>query len=555
MNTKHLLCFTLMVSFGLVSGVQAQHQDVARPEAWKDLAYGGRFMDRFEPMPLVGPRTNETWGVDAVKPRDVLNGIEEAEWSYWGGNILQSKDKTYHLLVCRWREGHPKGHMAWHESEVVRAVSKNRLGPYKVAEVIGPGHNPEAYQLKDGRYVCYLINGYYLGTSLEGPWERKKFEFEPRDRKIVAGLSNLSFSIREDGSYLMVNRGGGMWVSRDGLSAWEQVTQGSNYPKVKGRFEDPVLWRTDVQYHMIVNDWYGRIAYHLRSKNGVHWKVDAGEAYMPGIALSEDGGKEEWYKYERIKVFLDEHRRAMQANFAVIDYNKWEDKANDIHSSKNISIPLTKGRLLTLLNRDRIAPNTREIKLRVAAEPGFDPSKDIDLDSLRFGAPEEVDFGRGSQLLRTVKDGRDLIAVFGGKGNGFADHSFAGKLLARTSQGKLLFGFCRLPWVTYIEPILTVRRPQVIADTGKRVLRLEVSNHGQVASKAAKIQIEAPDMPALTAACPALAPYSKTTVDVTLPAAFKSGKAYDLTISTGTHLQQPTVFTAEKVKMQTSPQN
>jgi hypothetical protein len=35
----------------------------------------------------------------------------------------------------------------------------------------------------------------------------------------------------------MVNRGGGMWVSRDGLSTREQVTQGSNYPKVEGRFE------------------------------------------------------------------------------------------------------------------------------------------------------------------------------------------------------------------------------------------------------------------------------------------------------------------------------
>ncbi len=38
-------------------------------------------MDGFEPIPLVGERTSETWGVDGVKPRDVLNGIEEVEWS------------------------------------------------------------------------------------------------------------------------------------------------------------------------------------------------------------------------------------------------------------------------------------------------------------------------------------------------------------------------------------------------------------------------------------------------------------------------------------------
>jgi hypothetical protein len=548
-NTLKKALLTLTLSMGLVTAAHAQHEDVVRPAAWKGLAFGGRFMDRFEPMPLLGPRTDETWGVDAVKPRDVLNGIEEAEWSYWGGNILQGKDRVYHLFVCRWREDHPKGHMAWHESEVVRAVSKNRFGPYKVAEVIGPGHNPEAYQLNDGRYVCYLINGYYLGASLEGPWERRKFEFDPRDRKIVANLSNLSFSQREDGSYLMVNRGGGMWVSRDGLSAWEQVTQGSNYPKVKGRFEDPVLWRTEVQYHMIVNDWYGRIAYHLRSKNGVHWKVDSGEAYMPGIAVSEDGKKEEWYKYERIKVFLDEHRRAIQANFAVIDYSKWEDKPNDRHSSKNISIPLTPGRLLTLLGDERITKHTNELRVRIAAESGFNPHKDVQLDSLRFGAPEEVDFGRGSALLRTERDGKDLIAVFSGQGNGFADHNFAGKLLGRSADGKLLFGYCRLPWLDYAEPILTVRRPEVANRDGKHVLRIEVSNHGQVASKPSEIQIAAANIAPITAACPALQPYSKASVDVSLPESFRPGKTYDLEITTGSHLQQPTVFTATKVKL------
>lgn len=540
---------TLTLSAGFATTLPAQHEDVVRPAAWKDLAFGGRFMDRFEPMPLLGSRTEDTWGVDAVKPRDVLNGIEEAEWSYWGGNIVQGVNQTYHLFVCRWREDSPKGHMAWPKSEVVRAVSRNRLGPYRVAEVLGPGHNPEAYPLKDGRYVVYVMGAYYLGTTLTGPWERKQFEFDPRDRKIIANLSNLSFSQREDGSYLMVNRGGGMWVSRDGLSAWEQVTQGSNYPKVKGRFEDPVLWRTGVQYHMIVNDWYGRIAYHLRSKNGVHWKVDAGEAYMPGIAVSEDGESDEWYKYERIKMFLDEHGRAIQANFAVIDYSKWEDKPNDLHSSKNISIPLTAGRLLTLLGNERITDDTNEIRLRIAAEPGFDPHTDIERQSLRFGAPEEVDFGRGSRLLTTEQDGEDLIVTFAGQGCGFADHNFAGKLLGRTSDGKLLFGYCRLPWVHYDEPILTVRRPQVTSQDEKRVLRIEVSNHGQVASKPSEIQVEVANLRLVSATCPALQPYTKASVDVEFPESVEAGQTYSLRITTGLHLQQPTVFVAEKVRL------
>lgn len=539
--------FTLLLLAVFIDPAHAQHRDVKRPEAWKNLGEGGRFMDRFEPMPLLGERTSDTWGVDAVKPRDVLNGIEDPKWSYWGGNILRSPDGAYHLFVCRWPEDNPKGHMGWPNSEVVHAVSNNRLGPYKVTQVLGPGHNPEAYQLTDGRYICYQINGYYLSDSLDGPWELKKFDFDRRDRKIVEGLSNLSFAQREDGSFLMVDRGGGMWISRDGISTWQQVTQGSNYPKVNGRFEDPVLWRTDVQYHLIVNDWYGRIAYHLRSKDGVHWKVDPGEAYMPGIARYADGKKDDWYKYERMKVFQDEHGRVIQANFAVIDFSKWEDKPNDIHSSKNISIPLTPGRLLTLENSDRITDDTAEVHVRIAAEPGFDPHQDIKPDTLRFGAPEEVDFGRGASLLRSERDGKDLIAVFPGRGCDFSDHNYAGKLLGRTPKNKLLFGYCRLPWVEYREPILTVRRPQRIQQNGGETLQIEVANHGQVASNPSKIRIEVEGASPITADCPALQPYGKATVNVTLPDSIKTDHPLNMTITTSLHLQQPMVFVAEKV--------
>ncbi len=123
------------------------------------------------------------------------------------------------------------------------------------------------------------------------------------------------------------------------------------------------------------------------------------------------------------------------------------------------------------------------------------------------------------------------------------------KLLGRTSNGKLLFGYCRLPWVNYDEPILTVRRPQVTGQNEKYVLRIEVSNHGQVASKPSEIQVVAAKMPPITAACPALQPYSKANIDVNLPENFKAGKACDFQITTGSHLQQPTVFTAEKVKI------
>ena len=46
----------------------------------------------------------------------------------------------------------------------------------------------------------------------------------------------------------MVCRGGGFWISRDGLSEYNQLTDRRVYPDVKGRFEDPVIWRDPVSY-------------------------------------------------------------------------------------------------------------------------------------------------------------------------------------------------------------------------------------------------------------------------------------------------------------------
>ena len=558
LNNQSLISTALLAVLCPVLSAYAQHKDVERPAEWKNLAYGGRFMDCIAPMPYIGKPVNDTWGNPEVRPRDILNGLEDPEWSYWGGNILQESDGLYHLFVCRWSESNPQGHWAWRGSEVVHAVSKNRLGPFTVEKVIGKGHNPEAYRLKDGRYVCYvMIDGryfcYWIADSVNGPWEKHDFSFDTRDRRVVEGFSNLSFAQREDGSFLMVCRGGGIWCSRDGLGPWEQITQGSNYPPVKGRFEDPVLWRDHVQYHMIVNDWYGRIAYHLRSKNGVQWKVDPGEAYMPGVSVYEDGKKEEWYKYERPKIFSDEHGRAVQINFAVIDSPKGDDRPSDNHNSKNIGIPLVKGRLLTLLTPG-ITPETKEIRVRVAAEKDFNPETDMELSSLRFGAPEEVDFAKGCRLIKTEADGADLILVFAAEGNGFDADNFAGKLLGRTAKGGLLFGYSRLPWVEYETPILSTRKAAITPKGDDQLeITMEVSNFGPVASEAARLKLDVLDSagrPVLEAGatCPALKPYEKTTVAVALDTAkLKVLESYTLRSSVACRHEEPLVYEEQRV--------
>ncbi len=545
MRSRVLLVTMLTCSLGAVDA-RAQSVERPRPEAWKGLVYGGRFMDRFLPMPVQGPLTAETWGAENVIPRYIDNGIEDRQWSYWGGNAVPGPDGRYHLFVCRWREDSPRGHHEWSRSIVVHAVAERSTGPYKVQDTIGSGHNPEVFQLADGRYVVYVINGYYISDGVDGPWEKGQFEFDPRDRRIIEGLSNLSFARREDGSYLMVCRGGGIWFSQTGISPYYQVTDRRVYPPVEGNFEDPVVWRTPIQYHMIVNDWRGRIAYYLRSKDGIHWKVEPGEAYMPGIARYEDGTVVDWFKYERIKVLQDRHGRATQAHFAVIDVLKNDDKGSDNHNSKHICIPLTAGRLLTILDAEPITAETRRIRVKIAAEEDFNPHTDMDLTALRFGASEEVNFGRGCRVARVATAGRDLIVTFDGVGNGLTEDHFAAKLLGRTREGKLLFGYARLPGVDYLEPALSARMPRFAASENGFDIRVEVQNFGQVASGPAALQVSYRDgersVTVADGQIPALKPFEKQTVQMTCGQLFERGREYSLAVTIGPEAQQAVIL-------------
>ena len=485
MNIRSI--FLLFILALATTSVNAQIAERERPADWKQLVKGARFMDRFLPMPE-GHQEKDIWGAKDVQLRFVDNGIELPEISFWGGNILQTLDKKYHLFVCGWPENSPKGHMFWPKSTVFHATSDCLSGPYAIQDTIGKGHNPEAFILKDGRVVVYVIDGYYIADSVNGPWRYSKFGFDPRDRKIIEGLSNLTFARRGDGSYLMICRGGGVWISRTGLSSYMQLTDKRVYPAVEGRFEDPVVWKDDLQYHLIVNDWLGRIAFYQRSKDGVHWVTEQGEAYVPGVSFHKDGTIENWFKYERPKVFQDQHGRVAQMNFAVIDTIKWQDLPNDNHSSKNICIPLNKGLLLSVLNKKRITDDIKsKIEVRIHAEEGFDPQKEVDVESLHFGSYTEVNYGRGSRPVRTKNSGTDLIVIFEGKGSGITVDEFAPKLIGKNKKGDMIYGYARLPYVDYQPAILSARCP--IYNKDKKEIRLEIQNFGLSNSLLTEVEV------------------------------------------------------------------
>ena len=535
MKISRIICTAFFVLQAITS-VFAQITDRKLPPEWQHLVRGGRFMDRFLPMPA-GVSAKNVWGAEGVIPRYTDNGIEDSVYSYWGGNIVKGKDGKYHLFVCGWLESSPNGHHEWPNSNVFHAVGDKPEGPFKVKDHIGKGHNPEIFRLQDDRYVIYVINGRYVSDRLDGGWSYGTFEFDKRNRPIIEGLSNLTFARREDGSFLMVCRGGGIWISENGLSPYCQLSDRRVYPEVAGDFEDPVVWRDHIQYHLIVNDWRGRIAWYLRSGDGINWVIDPGEAYVPDISVHEDGYVEKWFKYERMKVFQDEYGRAVQANFAVIDVLKNDDRPNDTHSSKNICIPLNPGLLLTMLDSQPVTEKTRTIRVKIDAEKGFNPHTDIDLASLRFGASAEVNYGRGAKVKSTEKAGADLIVTFDAAGSGITDAEFAPKLIGKTPQGKLLYGYARLPYIPRFESMLSARAPVFTLRTDGWDVCAEVQNFGQVGSSDASLSLsvekDGKTETVGNAAIPALKPYEKNRILFSSKTVFEKGKEYTfhLTIS------------------------
>ena len=165
---------------------------------------------------------------------------------------------------------------------------------------------------------------------------------------------------------------------------------------------------------------------------------------------------------------------------------------------------------------------------------------------MRFGDPEEVNYGRGCKVLKSEKSGNNLIVTFAGAGNGLPDDEFAAKLLGKTSDAKLLFGYARLPGVDFIHPILSARMPEIIANDKGFNLKVEVQNFGQLTSKTAQLKIvytkDAKEIEVTAGKIPGLKPYEKTTLNLTCGKVFDAGKEYNLIVIINPNDKIPTTL-------------
>ncbi|PZU63747.1 MAG: hypothetical protein DI540_22505 [Sphingobium sp.] len=330
------------------------------------------FISYFMPMPLA-PLSQTAWGSVEVGARDQLNGLEDpalARWNYWDGQILSGPDGKYRMFASRWDQS--LGHMAWGRSLAVSAISDGLYGPYRDRGLIWPddeggkGHNVVALQLPDGRYAVVVSetrNGdVFVSKNIDGPWEKlgrisvDQSTFTsvktPGDRPDMAikaawKASNVSLIVRPDGRFAIIQRSGQILISNNGILGPYKVMGDSIYRGVAGipqtdmrAYEDPVLWYSGGWYHVVVNHWRSRRAYHLISRDGiVDWRFQ-GMAYEPSAKFIRyaDGTINNWNKLERPAVVI-ENGHVIAMSFAVVDTPKESQTGNDGHGSKVIVVP------------------------------------------------------------------------------------------------------------------------------------------------------------------------------------------------------------------------
>jgi len=319
-------------------------------------AFAAEFITYFQPTPIVGQLDKTAWGTAAVGPRDTSNGLEDptmSKWAYWDGKIIKGPDGKYHLFGSRWDQA--GGHAGYPNSVAIHAVSDAVLGPYADQGICypdnqgGKGHNVTAIAMSDGRYGIVVSDtrpgDLFIASSLEGPWAfQGHIPIDSNGHTTTRLTDNMSIMQRPDGRYMIVPLGGFVMISDTGITGPYKVVTDNIFPQNVPGYpsatrEDPVVWFSGGQYHVLVDDYHDRKAMHLTSPDGTTWKYKD-LAYDPTTDMVRytDGTVNHWFKLERVGVYMEDGH-VTHFTFAAIDVDKTLDLGNDQHGSKIIVVP------------------------------------------------------------------------------------------------------------------------------------------------------------------------------------------------------------------------
>jgi hypothetical protein len=210
----------------------------------------------------------------------------------------------------------------------------------------------EALMLPDGRYALVVSEtrpgDVFVAASPDGPWKHLgSLKVAENEFSKLGAMSNVCPMVRPDGDFEIIARSGAIWISKTGILG-PYTVQGppiyTTIPELAVRkpeyLEDPAIWFSGGLFHIIVNDWNDRKAFHLTSVDGIRDWTFRGLAYDPrrDFVRYTDGTVNHWNKMERPSVLL-ENGHVVAVTLAVIDVPKDDEKGNDGHGSKVIVIP------------------------------------------------------------------------------------------------------------------------------------------------------------------------------------------------------------------------
>src|SRR5262249_45571009 len=162
-------------------------------------------------------------------------------------------------------------------------------------------HNVTALKLPNEEGYAIVISetrpgAVWTSNSLDGPWTYKGLltvEGQPNWH-----ASNVQIMVRPDGDFELIQRNGQIGISKasDGILGPYNLQGPSCYPRGIPNLEDPHIFIAGGFYHVTVNSWSTRKAYHFTSKDGIsNWK-NRGSAYDPTTDFLRyaDGSKNHW---------------------------------------------------------------------------------------------------------------------------------------------------------------------------------------------------------------------------------------------------------------------